>query len=522
MFTRLSCRLCYKHAHLLPFPVLIFMNIRLLLIAFLSCLAVSASASAAEQPAGTITLELRDPALGVCNANVYDPRGYVTEDAAAGNLTGHDVVLESLPGQADSCKVGLVPEPTDEDYDVDLQLASSASGGALGAVVVNQDFYVRYHVGNDASVCMRGGSFAGKLDGWVLGSYACGNGASACTPGWSAYQKVTPRAAGNFSFSILCSNATGPKSLAPVAVTQPAAPANIELQGIPSSAQPGTSFNVSWAAVAGASKCDGTGTINSTPATLGPWTTATTVTSPRKVNVPASAVAGQQLRLTLECKDAAGVVLASGTAGPISIGAATACPATIASPNPAQANRTLSLIARSDVTYGVYAGTRTNVNLLEWNDVWGHASHTDSGTSWPGPIGSNPVIKGFQRNSYMGVHFKTSATGLVPGSFTNQNYVGSANLVMAISSVCGDFTEHLPSPGCLKESQYGGGPWSGTPASDTKMVSYKFTDTNPTGYCNLQPSTDYYVNIYMADPNQVVSGKCPQGSPTCPISAQRR
>lgn len=166
---------------------------------------------------------------------------------------------------------------------------------------------------------------------------------------------------------------------------------------------------------------------------------------------------------------------------------------------------TRTLQTRSNVTYGVYnAPLRYNVDLSEWDSIWGHGNATDGVTPWPGVGGSAPVLRQFKRGSYFGAHFKTGAAFGINAFFTNPSGVGGPNVTMAISSACGDFAKRLPTPGCVK---------SDVPTSDETMVLWKFTPKNPTGSCNLQPYTDYFVNMTFTDPASTV--ECAKASSTC-------
>jgi hypothetical protein len=89
---------------------------------------------------------------------------------------------------------------------------------------------------------------------------------------------------------------------------------------------------------------------------------------------------------------------------------------------------------------------------------------------------------------------------------------------MAISTVCGDFSEHLPSPGCFVDHVFGDPPGTGVPTDGSLMVFWKFTSSSPLTSCNLQPNTDYYVNFIQTDP--LSNRGCPAGSPTCGQSPQ--
>lgn len=182
----------------------------------------------------------------------------------------------------------------------------------------------------------------------------------------------------------------------------------------------------------------------------------------------------------------------------------TACPPLIDTPNGARA-----LLYRSDISYGVGQATRQNMGLSEWDNLWGYNNTTTPGsTPWAGIGGASPVVLAFTRRSYFGAHFRTPTTpGTMSGNFSNPSFYGGPNVTMAISTVCGDFSDHLPTPGCLADD---------VPTSDANLVSWKFTPNAPNSWCILQPNTDYYVNIKNTDPTSNV--ECPVSRSRCPVA----
>lgn len=181
-----------------------------------------------------------------------------------------------------------------------------------------------------------------------------------------------------------------------------------------------------------------------------------------------------------------------------------ACPAQIDTPTGARA-----LLYRSNISYGINQLIRPNMNLDQWDNLWGYNNTTSPNTAaWPGVGGASPVVLGFMRRSYFGAHFKTpAAPGNMSGNFVNPTFFGGPNVTMAISTVCGDFSNHLPTPGCLAEN---------VPTSDANLVMWKFTTNAPGSWCNLQPNTDYYVNVMYTSPTSNV--ECPANRSTCPVA----
>jgi len=122
-----------------------------------------------------------------------------------------------------------------------------------------------------------------------------------------------------------------------------------------------------------------------------------------------------------------------------------------------------------------------------------------------------PTILGFKRDSYVGIHFKTpvSPPQGSAGTWFNPTSNPGPNLTMAISTECGDFSAHLPSPGCLVPN---------VPSADAPMVYWWFGTTFPNTTCNLQPNTNYYVNIMQTDKASTL--EC--SGNVCPAAAWRQ
>jgi len=167
---------------------------------------------------------------------------------------------------------------------------------------------------------------------------------------------------------------------------------------------------------------------------------------------------------------------------------------------------TRNLLATANITYGTYPLSRNNLDMGLWDDIWGYNNTTSPQVPWPGVGGAAPVIRFFPRHAYIGAHFHTPASSGYNGHFSNPSFVIGPNIHMAISKRCGDFGAYLPTPGCLARD---------VPTADSNLVSWKFTANAPAGYCNLQPDSDYYVNIVITDPDTTV--ECPIDYPNCPV-----
>ena len=175
------------------------------------------------------------------------------------------------------------------------------------------------------------------------------------------------------------------------------------------------------------------------------------------------------------------------------------CPPQITLPD---GDRTRQVVG--NVSYGTTPQTRPLINLAEWVNLWGYfrADQAPPPVSWPGIAGSAPVIRNFGRRSYLGLHFHTpdEVAGL-SGFFERPEYLSAPDLTIAISGTCGDFSENLPTPGCLA---------SDVPVSQP-VVRWLFQGVNPDASCILQPDSDYYVNITVAHPEDGGSNEIPVG-----------
>jgi len=164
------------------------------------------------------------------------------------------------------------------------------------------------------------------------------------------------------------------------------------------------------------------------------------------------------------------------------------CPSTVLVPD----GTTRTRLFNSNISYGVFPPFRPAAYLGEYDNIWGHNTPYDGVTAWPGVAGAAPVIKEFHRWNYIAAHFRTPST-VSPGfasRFVNPTAIGGPNSTMAISRACGDFANHLPTPGCLSRD---------VPTADAQMVYWQFSTWSPQTACNLETDTDYYVNIIQSD-----------------------
>jgi hypothetical protein len=178
------------------------------------------------------------------------------------------------------------------------------------------------------------------------------------------------------------------------------------------------------------------------------------------------------------------------------------CPSNIILPDGSER----SLLVHANITYGNYPQVRPYVDVRFWDNVWGYNNTVSPQVGWPGVGGAAPVIGLFPRVSYTAAHFHTPVTSGSNGSFSNPSYVNGPPITMAISRRCGDFDDYMETVGCLARD---------VPTSDAVLVRWKFTANAPGSFCNLQPDTDYYVNVIIGDPAS--TDGCPAWSSTCTV-----
>lgn len=145
----------------------------------------------------------------------------------------------------------------------------------------------------------------------------------------------------------------------------------------------------------------------------------------------------------------------------------------------------------SDVGYGAQQYTRTRVVLDDYAATYSYNSAAPGPQlPWPGLTGSAPTWKAFRMDSYIGLRFTTPATPQAGFATTVKipTAVGSPRVTMAISLACGDFSKHLPAPGCLVVG----------PPPD-QPVLYQYFAPPGSGACPLKSGTTYYLNAMYTD-----------------------
>lgn len=164
-----------------------------------------------------------------------------------------------------------------------------------------------------------------------------------------------------------------------------------------------------------------------------------------------------------------------------------------------------ALVTRSSITYGATGQRARILDITSWDGLLGFGETSIAATPWPGVGGAAPVIRAFPRSGYICAKFRSpSNVATRVGGFSNPSYLRalSPTLTMSISRNGGDFAGGLDTPGCLVRNVY---------ASDSNLAQWKGTVNNPTGSCNLQPNTDYYLNITFGDAPGCSTATCALG-----------
>jgi len=134
--------------------------------------------------------------------------------------------------------------------------------------------------------------------------------------------------------------------------------------------------------------------------------------------------------------------------------------------------------------------TADNVDMTEWESIWGRALPGGDIEYWPGQDSVTVVVLDFVRTGYIAAHFNVPDGAEYNGTLNHGTYLAGAGLTAAISTACGDFT-HVE-PRCQRQAGAG-----------ETLARWRTTDS--AGQCTLGPG-DYYVNIKLTDPEQQVAG----------------
>ena len=164
-----------------------------------------------------------------------------------------------------------------------------------------------------------------------------------------------------------------------------------------------------------------------------------------------------------------------------------------------------ALVTRASITYGATGQRARILDITTWDGLLGFGETSTEAVPWPGVGGAAPVIRAFPRNGYICAKLRAPANVSTRlGGFSNPSYLRalSPTLTMSISRNGGDFAGGLDTPGCLVRNVY---------AADANLLQWKGTTNNPTGSCNLQPNTDYYLNITFGDAPGCSTAACALG-----------
>lgn len=392
--------------------------------------------------------------------------------------------LQLVPGGTDLQATGVTLTGTgcgsaNSEFDVTVNAPATAVAGT--------PFNVSWSATEAATKCTYGGS-AG-ITGWPVGQTACDGAACAGTHNPS----VTLPAAGSYSFSMTCTNATGFAQDGLTASGPPEAPQppNFVLTA-PATATTGTAIQVSWS-VQGAAACTGSASLNGSSASLAGWTDVTSPTSPRSVTF---AQAGAWV-LNLSCSNANGSTASQPRAITVSPVGDPSCPA---------GRQTVADVCYS---YSLGSSCANGTDVTKFENIWGRMAPQQTPTPFPGEQ-FFAIFKNMQQAGYISAKFTVPATGLPPlqwGMFSHGESLSGPNVTMAISPQCGDFQ---PATSICLRSNMGPG---------DILTKWRLpTAAGIVAACDVVPGQSYYVNIKMTEPVPPTHDHC-AGS-TCKVTIQ--
>jgi hypothetical protein len=408
-----------------------------------------------------VTLHLTTTQQTLCDAAIADPQGLRLVPGGGTVFQASGVTLTGV-----GCGSGA------ENF---AATVSPSSGSAGNQVNVN------WSASASAAQCF----FAGQngILGWPVGTAAC---TSTTTCAGSHTVAVTaPLNAGAYTLGMVCTNASGVGQGSMTVTGAPPQPNPFVLTVPTSTVNANTAFPVSWT-VSNATSCTGSASLNGSSTSLPGWTDSTSATSPRSVT---ASVAGTYT-LGLVCSNGAGS--ASSQAATVTIGIGDVCV------NPTLRQGNLN-IAYPNTPGG---GTRNNVDITNYDNIWGHNSNSDTVVTWPGRNGATVAFMNWPKTQYIAAKFHVPAnvSPTMYGSHTYGTYYSGPLLKMAISHTCGDFAPSNPL--CLA---------TGRSAGDSFE---KWLIAPLTNGCPLTPNTDYFINIQM---DGVQPADCNNGT-TCNIA----
>ncbi|MEO7325023.1 MAG: hypothetical protein ABIW82_09365 [Dokdonella sp.] len=428
----------------------------------------SVSLLAASSFAGAqVTLNLTTPQQTNCTA-VTDAQGLHLA-AGGSNLIGTGVTLSGTGCGAVS-----------DNYAVVVQTPATAVSGTA--------FNVAWSASAQATQCLYTGTPGAA--GWPVGTSACSG--AACSGNHNV--SVTIPAAGQYTFGMFCSNASGSASGQQTTATAPPLapqPANFALTVAPASpVLVNTPFNVSWV-VSGAATCTATADLNGTPTTLGGWTNVGTSPTPPRVVTPTAA---GTYTLKLTCTNAAGSTLSA--------------PATVVAQVVNGDNCILpasrQLLGTLCYTYAISGSSCSpSTDVTKFETIWGRNAPAGTPVLFPG-LNYYNVIANMGATTYISAKFvmPTSLPSNSSGILAHGGTLPGPNLTMAISDTCGDFAPANTQCGPTADVPGGAG-----------MGKWKLS-TYATNGCPLVAGQTYFINLKVTDP-----AACGAGT-ACEISTQ--
>lgn len=343
-------------------------------------------------------------------------------------------------------------------------------------VVAGTPFTVTWSASAAATQCYYNGT-AGATN-WPIGGSACSGAACA----GSHTPSVTVPSAGSYTFSVICTNASGTASNTSAATGGggPPTPNGFALSA-PTGATTNTPFSVGWS-VNGATACSGSASLNGSSTSLQGWTDSTSPTSPRSVT---ATVAGTYT-LQLVCSNASPGNATSQQATVV----VTTLPDTDNCPSTPMSRLTTASIKYPNVPS---SGTRNNMDLTKFENIWGHMNSVDNSTLWPGVSGTQPAIIAWGKTQYVAAKFHVPAgqSTLSYGFMGYGTYFSGPNLTMSISTICGDFAP--ANAQCVS-----------THAAGESFSKWRIVPA--TLNCPLTPGQDYFINMRMDNPTAAQCG----------------
>ena len=359
---------------------------------------------------------------------------------------------------------------------------------------INQSVAVQWAAVN-ATSCNYGGSSA---SGWPSGQPACST-----TNDCQSLHNVTlsPPSGGQYQFSLTCSNSTGSVtstsegrsvSANPPIITQ--GPSNWNVLPWES----GQSKNVQWSAT-NASDCSFTATTLPAGVTIAQFLSAgvtscsTQATCSSSNNLILNATVAGTYGVTLTCNGVGGGTTTSSNSWNVTQNSGGTC----LQPAPGWNRLTTAEI----FNFGAYQSVGFH-DATQYDSIWGRNYGDQAGgypitKQWPG-VAQQFVMPKFGNNQFIAAKFHTPASGqhgsdlTIDGTSFNSSGGGSnatmARISATVSTACGDFNASSTNiPAHCQWSQRGG------------FNAFSINSGYPAApICNLQPNTDYYLNIIYA------------------------